>query len=316
MLTAAAATESVQITQHAPLVETTRTQSSDTIAPQEIASLPLNGRNYLDLALLVPNVTRTNTRSAERFAETSAVPGTGITIAGQRNIGNTFIVDGLSANDDAADLAGTYYGQEVIREFQVITSGGAAEFGRASAGTINIVTQSGTNDVHGRLYGFFRGDALDARNALATAADPLSQQQFGMTLGGPLAKDRTFGFANVERTQQDKTGYVTITPDSAAAVNAALDAFGYGGPRVASGGFPTGYDTTNVFGRLDHSARKGNASRGAVQPLRREQRQRAQRRRLERREPRHAAGGHRSDRGRQHAVDAVLVDLPRGRAPR
>ena len=257
VLTAAAATESVQITQHAPLVETTRTQSSDTIAPQEIASLPLNGRNYLDLALLVPNVTRTNTRSAERFAETSAVPGTGITIAGQRNIGNTFIVDGLSANDDAADLAGTYYGQEVIREFQVITSGGAAEFGRASAGTINIVTQSGTNDVHGRLYGFFRGDALDARNALATAADPLSQQQFGMTLGGPLAKDRTFGFANVERTQQDKTGYVTITPDSAAAVNAALDAFGYGGPRVGSAGFPTGYDTTNVFGRLDHSGGKG-----------------------------------------------------------
>src|SRR4051812_5238731 len=185
VLTAAAIMESVQIVQHPPLVETTRTQSSDTIVPQEIASLPLNGRNYLDLALLVPNVTRTNTRSAERFAETSAVPGTGITVAGQRNIGNSFVVDGLSANDDAADLAGTSYGQEVIREFQVITSGGAAEFGRASAGTINIVTQSGTNTVHGRLYGFFRGDALDARNPLATSTDPFSQQQYGVTFGGP-----------------------------------------------------------------------------------------------------------------------------------
>jgi len=145
----------------------------------------------------------------------------------------------------------------VIREFQVITSGGAAEFGRASAGTINIVTQSGTNTVHGRLYGFFRSDALDARNPLATSTDPFSQQQYGVTFGGPLSKDRTFGFANVERTQQDKTGFVTITPASVAAVNAALDAFGYGGPRVASGGFPTGYTTTNVFGRLDHSAGTG-----------------------------------------------------------
>ena len=190
-LTSAALAESIDIVDRAPLVETARTQVSDIIAPQEIESLPLNGRNYLDLALLVPNVTRTNTRSSERFAETSAVPGTGITVAGQRNIGNSFIVDGLSANDDAADLAGTYYGQEVIREFQVITSGGAAEFGRASAGTINIVTQSGTNQLRGRLYGFFRNDALDARNALSTTTDPLQQRQFGFSVGGPLAKDRT-----------------------------------------------------------------------------------------------------------------------------
>ena len=73
------------------------------------------------------------------------MPGTGISVAGQRNLDNTFIVDGLSANDDAADLAGTYFSEEVIREFQVITSGGTAEFGRASAGIFNIVTQSGTN---------------------------------------------------------------------------------------------------------------------------------------------------------------------------
>src|SRR5215510_8581908 len=118
------------VTSELPAVETARTQFAETILPRDIGTLPLNGRNYLDLALLSPAVSRTNTGNNERFAETSAVPGTGITIAGQRNLANGFVVDGLSANDDAADLAGTFFSLEVIREFQVVTSGGIAEFGR------------------------------------------------------------------------------------------------------------------------------------------------------------------------------------------
>lgn len=128
------------------IVETARTQVAETILPRDVAQLPLNGRNYIDLALLIPGVSRTNTGSVQRFAETSAVPGTGISVAGQRNLNNSFVVDGSSANDDAADLAGSYYSQEVIREFQVVTSGAVAEFGRATSGFINIITQSGTND--------------------------------------------------------------------------------------------------------------------------------------------------------------------------
>ena len=248
---------SVQVFASAPVVETRRAQVAETITPHEVDTLPLNGRNYLDLALLAPNVSRTNTRSNDRFAETSAVPGTGISVAGQRNLGNTFIVDGLSANDDAADLAGTYYGEEVIREFQVVTSGGAAEFGRASAGTINIVTQSGTNQPRGRAYGFFRDDKLDARNPLATRQDPLTQSQYGLSFGGPIVKDRLFWFTNAERTQQDKTGIVTIPRGNVDAVNRALDAFGYHGPPLSTGEFPTGYTTTNVFGRIDEQAAAG-----------------------------------------------------------
>ena len=124
------ATETVEVSGDAPLVESVRTQVAASIAPREVDALPLNGRNYLDLALLSPNVSRTYATNNDRFAETSAVPGTTITVAGQRNLGNGFIVDGLSANDDAADLAGAFYSQEVIREFQVVTSGGIAEFGR------------------------------------------------------------------------------------------------------------------------------------------------------------------------------------------
>ena len=177
-----------------PLVETVRTQITETIRPGEINELPLNGRNYLDLALLVPGVSPTNTGSNQRFAETSAVPGQGISIAGQRNLYNSFILDGVSANDDAADLTGSYYSEEVIDQFQVVTSGGIAEFGRASGGVVNILTRSGANELRGSLYGFFRNQRFDARNPLAPTKDLLTQAQYGGTVSGPLRRDRTFFF--------------------------------------------------------------------------------------------------------------------------
>ena len=133
----------VNIGTDVPIIETVRTQITENISPREINELPLNGRNYLDLALLVPGVSPTNTGSNQRFAETSAVPGQGLSIAGQRNLYNSFIVDGVSANDDAADLTGTYYSEEVIDQFQVVTSGGIAEFGRASGGVVNILDEVG-----------------------------------------------------------------------------------------------------------------------------------------------------------------------------
>jgi Carboxypeptidase regulatory-like domain len=248
----AAVNESVQVVAPAPLVEARRTEVAAAITPHEVDTLPLNGRNYLDLALLAPNVSRTILRTNDRFAETSAVPGTGVSVAGQRNLHNDFVVDGMSANDDAADLSGVYLSEEVVREFQVVTSGGAAEFGRASAGTVSIVTQSGTNRHAGRVYEFFRNDAFDAQNPLATRKDPLNQHQYGVTFGGPIKKDRAFWFANVERTQQDRVGIVTISAPAVAAINSTLDAVAYGGPRIGTGSFPTGYTTTNFFGRLDH----------------------------------------------------------------
>jgi hypothetical protein len=251
-LTLAAVTGSVNITSDVPLVETARTQVSETIQPREIDSLPLNGRNYLDLALLAPAVSRTNTGSNQRFAETSAVPGTGISIAGQRNLSNSFIIDGLSANDDAAGLAGTFYSQEVIREFQVVTSGGIAEFGRTSGGVVNIVTQSGNNGFSGRLYGFLRNQRLDARNPLATNRDPLTQAQYGGSFGGPARKNRTFFFANFEQTRRNDVGIITIAPANVAAINSQLDKAGYRGPRILTGEAPGGYDVTNLFVRVDH----------------------------------------------------------------
>jgi hypothetical protein len=248
----------VNIGTDVPVIETVRTQLTETIRPREINELPLNGRNYLDLALLVPGVSPTNTGSNQRFAETSAVPGQGISIAGQRNLYNSFIVDGVSANDDAADLTGTYYSEEVIDQFQVVTSGGIAEFGRASGGVVNILTKSGTNDFRGSLYGFFRNQRFDARNPLAPTKDLLTQAQYGATVGGPLRRDRTFFFSNFEQTRRNYSAVLTISPNAVNSINNRLHAVNYPGPLVSTGVVPASFDTTNFFTRFDHSINRSN----------------------------------------------------------
>lgn len=246
-------TESIDVWADVPLVETARTQLASSITPEEVQDLPLNGRNYLDLALLAPGASRTNTGVNQRFAETSAVPGTGISISTQRNLANSFIVDGLSANDDAADLAATFFSQEVIREFAVVRAGGMAEFGRASGGIINVVTHAGSNDITGSAYAFFRNDTFDADNALTNTKLPFDQKQYGSTYGGPIVRDRTFVFGNVEQMQQDASGVVTISPANAAAINARLDAINYAGPRVSTGQFDNTLESVNLFVRADHT---------------------------------------------------------------
>lgn len=248
----------VNIGSDVPIVETVRTQITETIRPREIHELPLNGRNYLDLALLVPGVSPTNTGSNQRFAETSAVPGQGISIAGQRNLYNNFVVDGVSANDDAADLTGTYYSEEVIDQFQVVTSGGIAEFGRASGGVVNILTKSGTNDLRGSLYGFFRNQRFDARNPIAPTKDLLTQAQYGFSLGGPLHRDRTFFFSNLEQTRRNYSAVVTIIRSDVNTINNRLRAVNYAGPLINSGVVPASFDTTNFFTRIDHSINHRN----------------------------------------------------------
>src|SRR6185503_1684426 len=165
-------------------------------------------------------------------------------------------------NDDAADLTGTYYSEEVIDQFQVVTSGGIAEFGRASGGVVNILTKSGTNDLRGSLYGFFRNQRFDARNPIAPTKDLLTQAQYGFTLGGPLHRDRTFFFTNFEQTRRNYSAVVTIEPGAVNAVNNRLRAVNYAGPLISTGVVPASFDTTNFFTRIDHSINKHNQLSG------------------------------------------------------
>ena len=243
---------SITIVDEPPLIDTARSQIAGTVQQTEIARLPMNGRNLLDLALLIPGVSPTNIGSTQLFAETSAVPGQGISVASQRNLSNNFIVDGLSANDDAAGLAGMAYGVDAVDQFQVITSGGQAELGRALGGYVSVVTKSGTNSVRGGAYAFIRDDNLNAVNALSGKKLPMNQQQYGGSIGGPLVRDRTFYFANVEQRRLDQSGLVTIQPENVSVINAKLQATGYPGTPVTTGIYPNPVHTTNVLGKTDH----------------------------------------------------------------
>jgi len=243
---------SVDVVGEVPVIEAARSQIAGTIPQAEVQNLPMNGRNFLDLALLVPGVSPTNTNSTQLFAETSGVVGQGISIASQRNFSNSFIVDGLSANDDAAGLSGIPFGVDAIEQFQVVTSGGQAELGRALGGYVNVVTRSGTNRLHGTGYGFFRDDNFNGKNALTGTKLPMDQQQFGGSAGGPVVRDRTFYFANVEKKLLDQTGVVTITPANVEAINSRLAQVGYPGQRVTTGIYPNPVHSLTTLGKVDH----------------------------------------------------------------
>ena len=251
-LTVQSTQTNVVVQGEAAVLEAARSQVAGTVSQTEVSSLPLNGRNFLDLALVIPGVSPTNTASNQLFAETSAVPGQGLSIGSQRNFSNSFIVDGLSANDDAAGLSGIFYGLDVVQEFQVVTSGGQAELGRALGGYVNMVTKSGTNTLHGDLYGYFRNQRLNAANPLSNTKLPATQAQYGASVGGPLQKDRTFYFANFEQRELNQSGLITIAPANVAAIDARLIATGYPGALISTGMFPNPVHNTNFLAKMDH----------------------------------------------------------------
>jgi len=244
--------EAVTVTSAATVLEAARSQIASTVPQAEVQHLPMNGRNFLDLALLVPGVSPTNTNSTQLFAETSAVPGQGLSIASQRNLSNSFIVDGLSANDDAAGLSGIPFGVDAIEQFQVVTGGGQAALGRALGGYVNVVTRSGTNAFNGNVYSFFRDDAFNGKNALTGTRLPMDQQQFGGSVGGPLVRNRTFYFANVERKLLDQTGVATVLPENVPIINTRLAQAGYQGQPVTTGIYPNPVHSTHALGKIDH----------------------------------------------------------------
>jgi Carboxypeptidase regulatory-like domain/TonB dependent receptor-like, beta-barrel len=252
VLSVAGLETSVSVSGDTAVLETARSQIAGTVPQIEIQNLPMNGRNFLDLALLVPGVSPTNIGSTQLFAETSAVPGQGISIASQRNLSNNFIVDGVSANDDAAGLSGIPYGVDAVEQFQVVTSGAQAALGRALGGYVSVVTKSGTNAVNGAVYDFIRDDNFNAANALSGQKLPMDQQQYGASIGGPVVRNRTFYFANVEQKLLDQTGLVTILPENVPVINARLAAVGYPGSSISTGIYPNPVHSANILGKIDH----------------------------------------------------------------
>lgn len=252
-LTLAGVAASVTVTGQPDVLEAARSQIAGTVAQREIESLPLIGRQFLEVALLIPGVSPTNTGSSQLFPETSAVPGISLSVGSQRNLSNNFIVDGLSANDDAAALSGITYGVDAIEQFQVVTSGGHAELGRALGGYFNIVTKSGTNVMRGTAYGYARDDRFNAANGLSGARLPMNETQFGASLGGPVVRNRTFYFANLERRRLDQSGLATVTSANVSAINTRLVAIGYRGSLLPTDDvYPNPVNSTNALAKIDH----------------------------------------------------------------
>ncbi len=205
----------VTVVGQTPLVNTSSQDLSYLVTEKAMRELPLNGRNYTDLALLQPGVIA----YPHRDGGSAVAHGLAMSINGQDPRSNVYLLDGTPQNDftngPAGSAAGTVLGLETIREFRVETNAYSAEFGRNFGGQINVLTKSGTNDLHGSLYEFFRNDHFDARNFFDPAQIPkFTRNQYGATVGGAIKKDRTFFFAGYESLRQHLGQTVTsAVPD-------------------------------------------------------------------------------------------------------
>jgi len=226
-LSVAGTTQAVSVTEEVPVVEATRTQVSSTIDDRAVANLPVNGRNFIDFVLLTPGVTR-DVRAGD------------ISFAGQRGTMNSLVIDGADNNNtffgQATGRTGSgrapfQFSQDAVKEFQVNSNGYSAEFGRAGGAVINVVTKSGTNDLHGTGFWFYRDKSLNANDVINKVAvpprgrSPYHFNQFGASAGGPIVKDKAFFFVNYDGQRNTVQNIVFLnlpatTPSDAATQSA------------------------------------------------------------------------------------------------
>jgi Carboxypeptidase regulatory-like domain/TonB dependent receptor len=207
--------QSVTVTTETAPIETTKTEVSQTVDERRIDNLPINGRNYI-------NFTLTNSQTTRDVAPTiGPAPTSGLNVGGQRARSNVVSVDGADAVDNSINGIRATVSQEAVQEFQLVLGDYNAEYGRATGGVINIVTKSGGNDIHGDIFGYLRNKSFQARNAFSGQVDPTTGEliptkqaftrvQAGLTLGGPIVKDKTFYFFSYEDTLREETGFSSI----------------------------------------------------------------------------------------------------------
>lgn len=202
-------TETVSVAGEAPLVNTTTSSVAGLVDQQAISSLPLSGRDFIQLALLEPSVLRvSNTEQT-----ISKGFGTRTTFAGSRPRQNTFLMDGTNVNNFSnfsvpGSVAGVVLGVDTVREFQVLVGSYSAEYAGAG-GTLSAITKSGTNAFHGTAFGFLRNDALDSKGYFDVEKNDFSRYQYGGTVGGPIVRDRLFFFGSFEGLR-DRLGVTNI----------------------------------------------------------------------------------------------------------
>src|SRR6185312_6861527 len=221
-LTVGQAAENIEVSAAPAAIELGTSEISGVIGERLVKELPLNGRDWTQLATLEPGVSAIRTENAlgNRVQQGE---GAQMTISGGRPWQNNYRLDGVSINDYAngapGSALGVNLGVDAVQEFSVLTSGYPAEYGRSSGGIINAVTKSGSNKIHGTGYEFLRNSALDARNFFDKAAKkpPFKRNQFGGSFGAPIIKDKTFFFVDYEGIRQTTNITQVSTVPSAAA---------------------------------------------------------------------------------------------------
>jgi outer membrane receptor protein involved in Fe transport len=250
----ASVSEVVHVSTEAPAVEPTRSETSQVIDSVHIESLPTNGRQFVDFALLTPGVATGRTSIQSTFTDAEV---TRISFGGMRDLSNAVTVDGADYVNEATGSQRATPSQEAVSEFRVVNNSFGAEYGRALGGIVNIVTKSGTNDLHGSVYGYVGNNAWNARSLLQQPAfDAYRRGQFGATLGGPLVKDRTFFFLNYDgqRLGESPT-YPSTLINNLTLINESKAALGLAPEDLNE--LKT-IDHDNGFARLDHQISTNN----------------------------------------------------------
>lgn len=224
-----AVTENIVVTDSPANVDLASSALSNVVDARTVRELPLNGRDWTQLATLQPGVAAVRTEKAVAVGADRGNRGYGaqLTISGGRPQQNNYRLDGISINDYSngapGSVVGLDLGVDAIQEFSVVTSNYSAEYGRTSGGVINAVSKPGTNSYHGNVYEFLRNSALDARNFFdGVQKPPFKRNQFGGSMGGPIIKDRTFFFGDYEGLRQS-LGFTVIdqVPSPAARASAS-----------------------------------------------------------------------------------------------
>lgn len=222
-------TEKIVISVAPPSLDLSSSAISGNVDASTVRDLPLNGRDWTQLATLQADVDTVTVQQPNGVNAPRGNRGYGnqMTISGARPQQNNYRLDGVSFNDYSngapGSVVGVDLGVDAIREFSVLTSNYSAEYGRASGGVINAITRSGGNEFHASVYEFLRNSAFDARNFFDGAAPPpFKRNQFGTTAGGPIKKDKTFFFFNYEGLRQSLTNTAVDTVPSQAARNGNL----------------------------------------------------------------------------------------------
>jgi Carboxypeptidase regulatory-like domain len=217
------ATETIEVTAATPMLESGNASVGQVIETQAISDLPLNGRNYLDLAKLSIGVTEPSGNDQDGTAGDRAKNGGSFVANGTRSDMNNFILDGIDNNAKIVDQSNNTNvviqpSVDALMEFKVETNVYSAEYGHSAGAVVNATIRSGTNKLHGTVFEFIRNDKVDARNFYLPSTDPtpeLRRNQYGATLGGPIKKNKTFIFGSWQGTRQNSgAGTIVETLES------------------------------------------------------------------------------------------------------